>query len=60
MVWLFAGGQSDPARRRQALATAAMCVGGMILARTMPDSEISEQVREAALVAARELVAEAA
>lgn len=60
MVWLFAGGQADPKRRQQAMATAAMCVGGMILARTIPGSEVTDDVREAALVAARALVAEAA
>lgn len=60
MVHLFAAGESDPIRRQQALATAAMCVGGMILARTIPDSDITEAVREAALKAARDMVAGAA
>ena len=60
MVHLFAAGEVDPVRRQKALATAAMCVGGMILARTIPDSDITEAVREAALKAAREMVAGAA
>jgi AcrR family transcriptional regulator len=59
MVHLFAAGQVDePLRREKALATAAMCVGGMILARTIPDSDITEAVREAALKAARDMVAD--
>jgi TetR/AcrR family transcriptional regulator, transcriptional repressor for nem operon len=60
MVHLFAGGQPDRDRRDRALATAAMCVGGMILARTIPDSGITDAVREAALKAARLMVAEPA
>lgn len=58
MVWLFA--ENQPAlgsgRREKALAMAAMCVGGMILARTIPGSEIAEEVREAALHAARNMI----
>ncbi len=59
MVWLFAENQPDhdPNRRERALAMAAMCVGGMILARTIPGSAIADEVREAALNAAREMVA---
>ena len=60
MAHLFAAGEVDPVRRQKALATAAMCVGGMILARTIPDTDITEAVREAALKAAREMVAGAA
>jgi TetR/AcrR family transcriptional regulator, transcriptional repressor for nem operon len=57
MVHLFAGSGPSPARREHALAAAAMCVGGMILARTIPDSDIAEAVREAALRSARLMVA---
>lgn len=31
-----------------ALVLAALCVGGMVLARTLPDSELAEEVRKAA------------
>lgn len=54
MVWLFEnnldGEESD--RRRRALSLTALCVGGMILARTLPESEIVEDVRLAAHSAA--------
>lgn len=58
MVWLFAENQPQrgPDRRESALAMAAMCVGGMILARTIPGSKIAEEVREAALHAARGMI----
>lgn len=51
MVWLFenslASGNSDE-QRQQALSLAALCVGGMVLARTMPDSDLAEEIRAAA------------
>lgn len=55
MVGLFENGLSEnempdgagPARDR-ALALAALCVGGMVLARTLPDSELAEELRAAA------------
>ena len=58
MVWLFAENQPQrgDGRREKALAMAAMCVGGMILARTIPGSAIAEEVREAALQAARGMI----
>lgn len=34
--------------RHTALVLAALCVGGMVLARTLPDSELAEEVRKAA------------
>jgi AcrR family transcriptional regulator len=50
MVWLFEnnldGDEGD--RRQRALSLTALCVGGMILARTLPESEIAEDVRIAA------------
>ncbi|MEP3347847.1 MAG: TetR/AcrR family transcriptional regulator [Litoreibacter sp.] len=54
MVWLFessleAKGKPD---RSKALSLAATCVGGMILARTLPDSALAEEVRAAALASA--------
>lgn len=35
-------------RRQDALTLAALCVGGMVLARTLPNSELAEDVRAAA------------
>jgi TetR/AcrR family transcriptional repressor of nem operon len=35
--------------RQQALSLAALCVDGMVLARTLPDSTLANEVREAAL-----------
>lgn len=37
-----------PAKRRTALVLAALCVGGMVLARTLPDSKLAQAVRSAA------------
>ena len=34
--------------RQKALSLAALCVGGMVLARTLPDSQLATEVREAA------------
>lgn len=58
MVWLLetAMPESKSNRRRDALASAALCVGGMVLARTLPNSELAEEVRSAAHHAARESV----
>jgi AcrR family transcriptional regulator len=39
--------KGDPARRR-ALATVALCVGGMVLARTIEDRALADELREAA------------
>lgn len=50
MVWLFETNIADTVanRRQTALALAALCVGGMILARTLPDSALAEEMRVAA------------
>lgn len=50
MVWLFetsitVDGKAD---RQEALSLAALCVGGMVLARTLPGSELASEVRTAA------------
>jgi hypothetical protein len=34
--------------RKQALGMVALCVGGMVLARTLEDQELANEVREAA------------
>lgn len=44
-------------RRTTALALAATSVGGMVLARALPDCELAEQVREAALAKALGMLA---
>lgn len=43
-------------RRSRALALAALCVGGMILARTLPSSKLAEEVRVAARTAANRML----
>lgn len=55
MVYLFECSMSqhtaalEPgAKRQKALAMAALCVGGMVLARTLPDSALAEEVQKAA------------
>jgi len=45
-------GQPD---RQRALALAALCVGGMVLARGVEDRTIADEVREAAMRIALEL-----
>ncbi|GFE51643.1 TetR family transcriptional regulator [Roseobacter cerasinus] len=58
MVWLLetALPDSQTDRRQKALASAALCVGGMVLARTLPNSELAEQVKSAAHNAATQMV----
>ncbi len=59
MVGLFETGvdsTTGPARE-QALSLAALCVGGMILARTLPDSGLAEEVRRAAFNTAQSMTA---
>ncbi len=54
MVSLFEGSVAGTEQSRQkALSLAALCVGGMILARTLPDSALANEVREAALAQAQ-------
>ena len=50
MVGLFETSlkEHDTDARRKSLVLAALCVGGMVLARTLPDSELAEDVRNAA------------
>lgn len=54
MVGLFEAGlggenpRSSSKTRQKALSLAALCVGGMVLARSLPDSELAEEVRLAA------------
>ncbi|MBL4741049.1 MAG: TetR/AcrR family transcriptional regulator [Sneathiella sp.] len=57
MVKLFECGlEGQIAQSRQkALSLAALCVGGMVLARTLPDSALAEEVRLAAYQTASEI-----
>ncbi|MFK7914480.1 MAG: TetR/AcrR family transcriptional regulator [Pseudomonadales bacterium] len=57
MVGLFQRGGAEQAAvpRETAQALAALCVGGMVLARTLPDSDLAAQVRSSALQAALSL-----
>lgn len=50
MVAVFeaAADPSDPQRRRKALAMATLCVGGMVLARTLDDPDLGDEIRNAA------------
>ena len=50
------GEQTDG--RQKALSTTALCVGGMVLARTLPNSELAEEVRAAAHKAATGIISE--
>jgi TetR/AcrR family transcriptional repressor of nem operon len=57
MVGLFERG-IDPAdgdARQAALAIAALCVGGMVLARTIEDDDLASEIREAARALALEV-----
>jgi len=57
MVSIFEDGlfeHADDARQR-ALAISALCVGGMVLARTLPNSALAEEIRSAAERSAQEL-----
>lgn len=57
MIWLYENTLEGPDEsvRERALAMAALCVGGMVIARTLPGSSLSTQVREAAFKAASDL-----
>lgn len=50
IVSLFETGlaKQSPAPREAALSIAALCIGGMVLARTVPDAQLSEDIRSAA------------
>src|SRR4030088_3187560 len=45
----------DPARRTQALATAALCGGGMVAARSLADAALADELRDACMVMALKL-----
>jgi len=57
MVWLFESSQTaeETDKRKRALSMAALCVGGMVLARSIPDDDLAKEVRAAAYEAASDL-----
>lgn len=58
MVGLIEGsiGPASKSARQKALTVAALCVGGMVLARTLPKSALAAETREAAQGHARQLI----
>lgn len=56
MIWLFEVNtcEEGSAAREKAMAISALCVGGMILARTLPESDLATDVRRAAHAMARD------
>lgn len=59
MVGLFAGdlNQRSKQSKQKALSLAALAVGGMVLAKSLPDSELAKEIQHAALSTANELIA---
>jgi TetR/AcrR family transcriptional regulator, transcriptional repressor for nem operon len=49
-------GQDDAARRQKAQAIAALCVGGLIVSRALRDAGLADDLREASMAAALELL----
>ena len=63
MVGLLQGSllqQNAPDARQKAMAMAALCVGGMVLARTLPDSDLAAEIRAAAFAEATAMTEEPA
>lgn len=58
MVWLFEQSlnASDSRARQKALSMAALSVGGMVIAKALPDSELADEVREAAYQTAKSVI----
>jgi AcrR family transcriptional regulator len=59
MVGLFSVGLKNHTEdvRQKALSLAALSVGGMVLARTLPDSELAQEILQAAMTSADEIIA---
>lgn len=57
MVWLFETSlpNETEGKRQRALAMAALCVGGMVFARSIPDGVLAKEVGAAAYTAASDL-----
>ncbi|MEO9943888.1 MAG: TetR/AcrR family transcriptional regulator [Paraglaciecola sp.] len=61
MTWLFDQSLSNTNketenRRQTSLSLAALCVGGMVLARAIPESTLAKEIRDAALQTSEELL----
>lgn len=58
MVGLFSEELKDHSDnvRQKALSLAALAVGGMILARTLPDSALAQEVQTAAMASADQII----
>lgn len=66
MTWLFetslandhdkAEKKEDGEARQKALTLSALCVGGMVLARTLPESTLAEEIKAAAFASANQLI----
>lgn len=59
MIWLFEVNTTEagPEALQKSMAISALCVGGMILARTLPASDLANEVRRAAHAMARDFFA---
>jgi AcrR family transcriptional regulator len=59
MVWLFDRciDGDEQASRQQALVLAALCIGGMTLARALPECSLAHEIRDAALENANRVAA---
>ncbi|MEO9515260.1 MAG: TetR/AcrR family transcriptional regulator [Paracoccaceae bacterium] len=57
MVWLFETNMQPQSEnsRQDAQSIAALCIGGMVLAKALPDSDLAEGIREAAYSTATKL-----
>ena len=53
---LGVGGDHSQSSRQRALAVVALCVGGMVIARTTDDADLATAVREAATVFANQVL----
>jgi len=52
---MIQAGGSNNSRRNNALAIAALCVGGMVLSRSIDDCKLADELRDAALTTALDL-----
>jgi len=55
MVSVLERGMGGRKRHQAAQATAAMCVGGMVVARAMDDRSLADELRESCMAVALEL-----
>ena len=57
MIWLFEMNiqPQTESSKQDAQAIAALCIGGMVLAKALPDSGLAESIRESAYATATEL-----